>query len=422
MSNDSPVDVNSDAKSGTPWTFDEIVTLYEHRQLGTPYSEIALMLGRTNQACRDKYRNTNWNETDLPDRIKDKIKERKTKNFSEYNRVVADKRLEVHKLRTDLIADKLCQATKALPRAPLQSWSPRSNKQYSSEHMAVVLSDLHIGHEHSLEETGGLSEYNIQIFNERMKNMQYAVADIYEHHSHMYKIPELHIFCLGDIVDGMNAAGKWSPVYISTPIFDQVVEGFHKLSDAIWYWLTIFEKINFHGIRGNHGRVAPSGYEKDYCNWDIIIYEWLRAEFRNNPRITFDVPRSWFSIARILNHNFLLCHGDDVKSKNTPIQGLLEVKNKMQSTFGERLHYAVCGHFHNAGEITSYSGKVIMNGSYVGSDVYSLKNNMPGTRAEQKLFGIHPKRGITYTYNINLDDKRSHPHDPSTRLGETLSK
>lgn len=413
---------NQNIKTG-PWDIEDMVSLYEHRHvLDTPYNEIASLLGRTVQACWDKMRNTDWEKTGIPDRIKEKIKARKIENFEEYNKVLADNRLSVHKQRTDLIADKLCRALNKLPEPPLTTWTPRTQREGTPEHMGIILSDLHVGHEHSYEETGGLSEYNVDIFKQRMKNMQFAVADIYQHHSHMYPIPEAHIFCLGDIVDGMNAAGKWSPVYISTPIFDQVQEGTRAISDAIWYWLSIFEKVHFYGLRGNHGRVAASGVEKDYCNWDIIIYEQLRGEFRNCPRITFDVPRSWFRIVEIQNHNFLLCHGDDVKSKNAPIQGLLDVKNKMQATIGKQLHYALCGHYHNAGEYTSHSGRVIMNGSFVGSDVYSLKNNLPGTRAEQKLFGIHNKRGITYSYNINLDDVREHPDDNSTSLGRTVSK
>lgn len=741
-------------KSG-PWSIEDATTLYEHRLLGTPYEEIAELLGRTVQSCWDKIRKTDWQESGIPDRIQERIRQRKIKNFEEHNKMLADNRLDFHRQRTDLISDKLCRAVKALPDPPLVSWSPKTQREGTPEHMGVVISDLHIGHDHSLEETGGLSEYNIDIFAKRMENMQYAVTDIYQLHSHMYKIPELHIFCLGDIVDGMNAAGKWSPVYISSPIIDQVQEGVRALSDAIWYWLTVFEKVNFYGIRGNHGRClgmreriltpsgyksyneiqvgdlvgtiskngkfefqpvrrkvffenevkmtefnhgslkfettldhdmlfngkngdfykiksqdilnssdstsrtipccaenentdyeisddmlrlfgwimtdgsiekektlriyacksqklrdkisntldreqisyklrsrdrdidsimgvklltqakeqyfdilasdkrsiifdllpkrksipawmyalsdrqvaillesivegdgsrrnplrgqsretvvwgekefleqlaglcishnipahirehkrnskkyrkdgslqcsyylslrqsksitirkkdvlisnkisnawcvtvdngtiaimsnggecfftgncAPSGVEKDYCNWDIVTYNQLQAEFRNCSRISFDIPKSWFKIVEIQNHNFLLCHGDDIKSKGTPVQGFLDVKNKIQATTNKNLHYGVCGHFHNASEFASHSGRVIINGSFVGADVYSIKNNLPGTRAEQKLFGIHKERGITYSYNINLDHPRNHHNDKSSPMG-----
>lgn len=408
-------------KSGEPWSLEDATALYHHRTMGTPYEEIAKILGRTKQACWDKYRNTVWENTGIPDVVQEKIKERRTKTFEEYNKAIADNRLAFHRQRTDLIADQLCRAIDSRPPIEQTPWKPKTQQEGTPEHMGLVLSDLHIGHDHSYEETGGLSEYNIDVFKQRMKNLQYAVADIYQHHSIMYKIPHLHIFCLGDLVDGMNAAGKWSPTYISHPIVDQVGIGVIALSDAIQYWLTVFENITFYGVRGNHGRVAPSGVEKDYCNWDNIIYQHLEAEYRNNDRISFNSPKCWYNIVEIQNHNFYICHGDDVKSKGTPVQGLLDVKNKMQATVNQRLHYGICGHFHNAGEIASHSGRVIVNGSFVGSDVYSLKNNLPGTRAEQKLFGIHNRRGITYTYNINLDDERADPNAESTGVGETVS-
>lgn len=401
---------NEAPQAGKPWTTEDMIALYEHRLQGTPYEDIGIILGRTNQACRDKHRNTNWSETGIPDKIQEKIKKRKLQTLEEHSELLYKKKKEMHRQRTDLIADKLSQHIEHLPPAPLTQWSPPSKDRDTSksyEHMGVILSDLHVGHDHSFAETGGLSEYNLDVFKQRMKNMKYAVAEIYELHSHMYKIPELHVFCLGDIVEGMNAAGAWSSTYIQLPIMEQIAEGFKALSDTLWYWLTIFEKVHFYGIRGNHGRVALSGIEKDYCNWDIIIYDTLNIEFRNNPRIDFTIPRSWFHVADIEGHNFLLCHGDDVKSKNTPIQGLMDVKGKMQSTLNCKLDYALCGHFHSAGELTSHSGKVLMNGSFVGSDVYSLKNNMPGNKAEQKLFGINKNRGITYKYDINLDHKRT---------------
>ncbi len=73
----------------------------------------------------------------------------------------------------------------------------------------------------------------------------------------------------------------------------------------------------------------------------------------------------------------------------------------------DHAHYTLAGHFHNASEITSSNGKVLMNGAFVGSDVYSLQNRLPGTRAEQKVFGIHDSRGVTYRYDIDLDYERN---------------
>ena len=144
-------------------------------------------------------------------------------------------------------------------------------------------------------------------------------------HSKLYKIPTLHIFSLGDIVDGANTAGAWSPVWINTPIFDQVMIGYRALSDFIYYMLTMFENVELYCLYGNHGRIAPNGAEKKYNNFDLFCYKYIELEFRNQPRMRMHIEKTWWSIKEIQNHNFLLTHGDDVKSKNPPVLGLVDL-------------------------------------------------------------------------------------------------
>ncbi|MFW6129642.1 MAG: hypothetical protein ACOC56_00570, partial [Atribacterota bacterium] len=65
--------------------------------------------------------------------------------------------------------------------------------------------------------------------------------------------------------------------------------------------------------------------------------------------------------------------------------------------------YTLAAHFHSAADLTTNHGRVLVNGSFIGPDVYSLKNLQAGALAEQKIFGIHDKRGITWSYNLGLD-------------------
>lgn len=402
------VAVNGEVQK-SEWTDEELIWLYEQRKNNVPYRVIANQMNRSYGACRRKFRETNWADPrfGVLNSAKSRIRQRQIEAFKDQTAKTVQSALDRWRMRTDAYIDAFEAAARNLPEAPLVPWTPskRSN-QHSPEDMGLMLSDLHIGHEHTLEETGGISQYNLSIFQQRMNNLKVAVGDIYELHSQLYRIPKLHVFSLGDVVDGMNEAGAWSPVYISTPITDQVMIGVRALSDAIWYWLTIFEEIEFYGIRGNHGRIARSGAEKDYANWDIIIYQFLMTEFRNNPRIKFHVPKTWWHLASIRNHKFLLLHGDDVKAKDPPIKAFLDVERKMAGFVKDHVHYTLAGHFHNASELTSSNGKVLMNGSFVGSDVYSLQNRLPGTRAEQKVFGIHDQRGVTFRYDIDLDYER----------------
>ena len=69
-----------------------------------------------------------------------------------------------------------------------------------------------------------------------------------------------------------------------------------------------------------------------------------------------------------------------------------------------RVHhdFTLCGHFHQAAEQSTNFGKVIVNGSFVGGDVYSIKNLQKMTLPEQKIFGINDTHGITWRYDLDL--------------------
>lgn len=392
------------AQEPKKWTEDELKYLYLERLNGTPYRVISERLGRSVKALETKYnKDTDWTKYSFYNQEAEDDRETAIKDAGEKIDTSIKKSLEKYKLTADIIADKLSKIARKLPTCPPPVHSPVNKKLRTDEDMVLVFSDLHIGHEHTLEETGGLSEYNLDIFVNRLNNLKRAIADIYELHSSLYKIPKLHIMSLGDIVDGANTAGSWSPVWINTPIVDQVMLGYRHISDFIYYMLSIFPEVEMYALYGNHGRVAPNGAEKKYNNFDFLCYKYLELEFRDEPRLKINTTKSWWMIKEIQNHKFLMMHGDDVKSKDPPVKGVAEIEKKMAGLTKIIPNYTVAGHFHNASEFTTHNGKAILNGSFVGGDVYSLSNSMPGNIPEQKLFGVHPKVGITWTYNINLN-------------------
>jgi len=233
-----------------------------------------------------------------------------------------------------------------------------------------------------------------------------AVTNIEELHSQLYNIDCLYIFCLGDIVAGMPGVGRWSQTFINQSIYDQVADGCDALANMIYYWLGAFKKIVFCGVRGNHGRVAPLGMEKDYVNWDLICYNYLEQRFMNNDRVVFDVPRTWWMLRKIKGYKFLLVHGDDIKAGTFPVKKLHDFELKMAPIIGEIPDYTIAGHFHNCAEFSTNNGRVLINGGFMGGDVYSIKELHSATKPEQKVFGIHAKHGITWTYNVNLNINR----------------
>jgi hypothetical protein len=269
-----------------------------------------------------------------------------------------------------------------------------------------MLSDLHIGQKHTYEETGGLGEYSLATYHRRLNNLRLGVRDIVELHSQLYPLPVLNLFMLGDNTHGMNGVGKWSAAYIEASIIDQVMIGVKSLADTVYYFLGMFEEIHVWGVGGNHGRAADKGAEKDYVNWDFVVYRMLELFFKDNPRVKFYAPRTWYIDATIRNHRFLLLHGEDVKGGNFPIQSLARVEQKMAGMLKGHPDYTMIGHFHSAAELTTNHGELFINGSFIGPDMHSAKAIQAGGRPTQKLFGIHDRRGVTWRYNLDLDAER----------------
>ncbi len=386
-----------------PWTNEEEALLYEMRWNGITYPIIAMKLGRSVYSCKNKYRGTRWEEKSFFDAAKGRLKENIKRTLVDKITEAKEQKISSTLLQSEILADRLESSIKALPNVPRPVYhrsSVSAKQKHSPEDVGLILSDMHIGSHYTLEETGGLSEYNFDIFKKRIKFLTTATTDIVELHSRLYDLPNLHIFCPGDIVAGGNGVGAWSSTYINMPIWDQVIEGVDAIASMIYYWLTLFDNVYFYGVYGNHGRCQDKGQEKEYVNWDYICYKFLESRFKENPRVHFVVPKSWFVFTEIRNHKFMMVHGDDIKGGG--IKGLLIYSDKMIGVMKKIPDYIIAGHFHSAAEITTSYGRLILNGSFTGGDMYALKNLQKSSNPEQKIFGIHDRRGITWSYNLNL--------------------
>jgi len=101
-----------------------------------------------------------------------------------------------------------------------------------------------------------------------------------------------------------------------------------------------------------------------------------------------------------------MSHGDDIRGGGSPLNGLRTWEQKMSGITGIVPHYSMAGHFHNASEMTTNNGSILINGAVCGADMYSLKQLQLGGKPTQKLFGIHDRRGITWKYDIDVSAER----------------
>lgn len=341
----------------------------------------------------------------------------------------------------ELIADKLVKAVEALPKMTPADFKIKAPKKPKGEEVAVlVLSDLHCGLAVKKEEVCFLgSEYNIDIFRKRMQNLTESVIEIIDLHRNLYPINKLVIFCLGDLVHGMNDVGQWSQVYVEQDIVTQIFECMAEMEKMIMQYVQFFDNVEFYGVYGNHSRVARQGIEKDFANWDYLMYKYLEQGLKNQDNLKFIYDKSWAQIATVMNQKFLLIHGDEMNglsgmaAAESRYQGLfqhfksVDEATRILGPFIEKLKKQpnnpelnrefitaimlycksfsnmVCGHIHNPNVLTTnYGGRLIVNGAFVGGDNYSIKKLQSMSKPSQKLFGVNKDR-LTFQYDIELD-------------------
>lgn len=282
--------------------------------------------------------------------------------------------------------------------------APKASKGGTPEHMVLMLSDLHVGQEFSSEETGGINEYNKDVFIRRAENLRSALVDILNRHTQLYDVPELHIFAMGDFVHGSNLGGEWGPAYNSMPVYDQALTAAGVISELIRDWSPHFKKVHVYGVVGNHGRAGKDkSSDKQYCNWDNIVYQNMKFSLSKCKNVSMHFDRSPWLVREIQGHKFACVHGDNVRGS---VSGLISEYTRMGSVIKGEFEYLLMGHFHTSYQIETAKGKLLVNGSFVGGDTYSMNTLRTRSRPTQTVFGVHPTRGMTWNYCLDMDQPR----------------
>ena len=64
--------------------------------------------------------------------------------------------------------------------------------------------------------------------------------------------------------------------------------------------------------------------------------------------------------------------------------------------------YACLGHFHSAGALDRVIGELILNGSAVGGNEFSIGALFTSNQRRQLMFGVHPEKGRTWQFALDL--------------------
>lgn len=283
---------------------------------------------------------------------------------------------------------------------------PRSDAREAS--IGVVLSDWHIGKIIDRDQVLGLNEFNYDIAVERVKNLGEAISSVTKIHQNGVDIDGIHLFCIGDLVQGYLRQTDWINCEFTPP--EQVArctELLINLIDELINALNLPIHVVVQG--GNHGRLTgmakvPSS-DRVALSYETLLGENLKMAYRNSYGVAVTIPQAYHHLTNIQGKKILSSHGDDIKISNSTLaKGEIGVAPLMLAHY-ENLRKniphdcAIAGHWHN---FSNFSNKLLINNCLCGLDTYALKLGYSALQPSQTLFMVDSKYGVNSTWELKL--------------------
>jgi len=296
-------------------------------------------------------------------------------------------------------------------QAPFSTFAPCKLPKITrkvTESAMLVLSDSHGDQEILGKRVQSLEEYNFDVACRRAERIVDTTISHLIDNLKGYTFERLYIAGLGDYVNGeIHSAlehSKWKNAMKNAMGMGELMA--MMITDLSRY----FPEIVFCSVSGNHGRKS---IKKDYRgaqdNWDYLV--GMHTATRLKPlieegRVKIHIPDSWSMGLSVYNWNFVLNHGDDIKSWNSlPWYGIERKTRRLNaigSITGKMPNYFLFGHFHNMATQQHTTGETLINGSWNATDEFALEGLGAYSEPFQWLFGIHPKYGITWRLPVKL--------------------
>lgn len=329
----------------------------------------------------------------------------------------------------EILREGQVEYPKRLTVASLNTESPRVAD--IEETIVLLLSDLHVGEVVQGSAMYGANRYDVSVFLARMEELEKRLIDIAFGALRGYRFPELRVYALGDLVNGIFGAMHDELLVTQRESVKEIVYGTALVfAQFLARMLQFFERIHVCAAPGNHGRMyrKPWAKEADW-NWDVIIPQIASTYFMREPRVTWTLPDGFFFLDDVRGQRFVGLHGHQVKGWasipwygiNKTVENLATMVDSQrtrelitQAQSGQvvdlkdlqslRVNHVVMGHFHTEAIFDRTDGEVIANPCMKGGDEFTISAGFKPARAGQTMFGVHEQHGITHRWRLDLQD------------------
>jgi len=313
--------------------------------------------------------------------------------------------------------------------APLKA----SRKPGQPEDAVLVISDSHVGKIVTPGHTLGFGNYNPRVFLDRLYFIEQTVSRLLVENV-ANPISRLNILFLGDLVEG--ALSHCQEVPNRWLVADQVLLASLAYYQFVARLSRVVPEVVCRGLGGNHSRwqnQKKPPTENRYSNFDFIVLGQIQAllETSGPGNAKFILEEGAQQVFDILNSRIKIAHGDHLsggdKALGIPAHAMgreVNATTQRYNAIGEKApDYYIVGDKHRGVSASTAVGRYLINGAFFADDEFALHCNFTPCRPFQLFFGVHPKHGRSWNYELNLHTAPSQdviPYDLPARLAKKV--
>ena len=298
--------------------------------------------------------------------------------------------------KQEVLIERLSEALEAAPPYP-KAYKLRPIKHAKPVWPVMLWSDWHIGEVVEEDETEGFGKYCYDIAQDRLYDIVDRFLRWIQVQRKIHKIEHCAVFVLGDLISG--DIHEELRRYNEFPLPVQAAKAGYLMSEAVRRLASHFKSVHLWCVGGdNHSRLVPKPQAKKRFenSMQYLVQSVATTALAKHQNVIFHEAKSAKTIASVNEWNFLLMHGDQVKSYlGLPFYGLVrerdrEARKRMRASDMIKYDYIVLGHFHVPSIIED---QILINGALCGT---TELDHICGRFAApaQVAFMVHPEHGL----------------------------
>ena len=302
----------------------KFIKAYNDRLKHPDLASLSISLGISASSIRRYAAKLRNKGVDLIDRSK-KHDDEVPRIIMEHNREVQSLRSKLHAMKIQLAETQQLASTMDTLKELIHGMSghefggdtgwlkPPKKKVRITGTPCLMLSDIHFDERVSPEQIEWANEYNHEIAVARIQHVFRTALDLLLYRMASPKYDGIVIALGGDLLSGNihEELAETNEAMILQSILsltDLLIEGIGNMADA-------FKKVHVPCVVGNHGRLHKKPRAKGLVcnNFEWLIYQNLARYFKNDKRVSFQIPDGPDASFQVYDKKFLLTHGDQFR-------------------------------------------------------------------------------------------------------------